>query len=100
MKQGSLFDTSPKFADSRLDEREKPRLNRQCIEIIRLMTRQDAPLSSAELNRVAFRYSARIYDLKKAGIEIVIVLRNYETGVNLYAFASEQDRERAKRACH
>lgn len=95
-EQLGLFERPPQFADARLESVERVRLNRQCIEILRLMVGRREPISNTVLNATAYRYSARIYDLRKAGITIVIVERNKETGVNWYAFASDADRERAR----
>jgi hypothetical protein len=96
MHQERLFDVAPAFSDRRLESTERVRLNKQCIEILRLMCAYRSRVSNAELNRVAFRYSARLYDLKQAAIRISIVERNHETGVNWYAFESEADREKAQ----
>lgn len=96
--QESLFEVPQRgFSDKRLEPTERVRLNRQCIEILRLMCASRARVSNAQLNNVAFRYSARLYDLRKASINIGIVERNHETGVNWYAFASEADRDLAQR---
>jgi len=94
MNQMPLFEAPRQFTDARLDAKEQVRLNRQCVAILRYMVSRER-VSNSELNEVAFRYSARIYDLKKAGIGIEIVERNRETGVNWYAFYSPDDRARA-----
>lgn len=83
------------FTDSGLDPAEKPRLDKQCLKILRLMI--EGPATNAQLSQIALRYSARIFDIRtKAGITIKIRERNREIGVNLYGFDSSADRERAE----
>ncbi len=97
MTQIGLLDGVPALVDSRLDPEEKPRLARQCINILRLMLAHGS-VTNTQLNEVAFRYSGRIFDLKeRADIHIVITERNRESGVNVYGFKSDGDRERAER---
>jgi hypothetical protein len=95
--QGSLFDTPVEFADKRLDPVERPRLNRQCLEILRRLYQAplDTGVANTELTLIALRYSARIGELRAAGLGISIVSRDAESGVNHYAFASEADRLKA-----
>ncbi len=84
------------FTDKRLDPRERPRLNKQCMKILTALYQSPGGVPNTELTKIALRYSARIGDMKKeAGIRIKIVNRCASSGVNLYAFASEFDRERA-----
>ena len=78
MQQGELFSGFPS-----MPEVERQRLSRQCREILERLQR--GPASSAELNRIAFRYSARIHELRKAGYEIRLTDHDHESGVTWYA---------------
>jgi len=42
------------------------------------------PKSNLYLNEIAFRYSARIHELRKAGHNIVITSHDRKTGVTVY----------------
>ncbi len=87
------------FTDQRLEPTVQVRLNAQCLKILRFMlVKKIGPVPNSDLNAVAYRYSARIYDLKQAGIKIQIVRRDVASGVHYYDFASPGDRERAAEA--
>ncbi len=97
--QLDLFpNTQQNFTDQRLEPAVQVRLNAQCLKILRFMLAKIGPVPNSDLNAVAYRYSARIYDLKQAGIKIQIVRRDVATGVHYYDFASLGDRERAAEA--
>ena len=46
-------------------EADSPRLNKQCLAILERLRR--SPVTNTELNAIAFRYSARLFELRKAG---------------------------------
>lgn len=58
------------------------RLSRQCVRILERLRR--GPATNVELSEIAFRYSARIHELRAAGNDIVILERDHETGAVLY----------------
>lgn len=86
----------PQFADKRLHPDERPRLNKQCIKILKLMISVNCPVTNTRLAEIGIRYSARIHEINKAGISIQIVERNHDSGVNAYNFATPADREKAR----
>lgn len=96
MTQRSLFDTDPTrqhFSDPQLDAKEKPRLSRQCRDILRMLVA--GPQSNGALAAVALKYTGRISDIRKNGISVIASSRNFETGLVTYCLPSEADRERA-----
>ncbi len=70
------------FADPRLDEREKPRLSGQCLKIYERL--QQGPVTNKELALIALKYTSRISDIRKSGVKIKVIERDYETGLVRY----------------
>lgn len=70
------------FADTRLEESEKPRLSHQCQLILeRLKT---GPATNMELSEIALKYTSRISDLRKSGFKVSVKDRDHETGCVTY----------------
>ena len=64
------------------------RLSRQCREILDLLLRRrDEGVRTSELAGIALKYSARISELRGAGVDVVCVERSSD-GNNLYAMAN------------
>lgn len=47
---------------------DKTRLSRQCETILAML--RERPRSNVELNAIAYRFSARIFELRRAGFRI------------------------------
>ncbi len=77
--QPDLFD----FWDDSLAETEKPRLSRQCQEILDRL--RCGRLTNLELSAIALKYTGRISDLRKSGHDVRCVERNHSTGRTVYA---------------
>lgn len=79
------FDVEPepiRFADNRLEKEEKPRLGGQCRAIVERL--QEGPATNRELAAISLKYTSRISDLRKSGYNIVVVSRDYKTGIVWY----------------
>jgi hypothetical protein len=70
------------FADTRLEPEEKPRLSRQCREILERLQR--GPATNKELAMIALKYTGRISDLRASGFDVRKVSQDYKTGVVVY----------------
>ena len=66
------------LSDTWIDERERPRLSRQCVDI--LMRLLEGEASNKELSGIALKYTGRLSDLRASGIPVSITRRNHETG--------------------
>ena len=82
MQQLSLFDRVIEPQDPKVAEQAKPRLSRQCQAILARLRRGSA--NNAELGTIAMRFSARIFDLRKAGFKIETFDHDHLTGVVWY----------------
>lgn len=86
MTQRDLFDrfTEPLRAseprESRVPAEDRERTDTQRAAILERLRR--GPVRNTELNQIAFRYSARIYELRKAGHDIDV--QSLGGGVNVY----------------
>lgn len=78
----TLFDLPP-VANVTVPAAAVPRVTRQAREILARLRQGRA--TNSDLNGIAFRYSARIHELRKAGHDIRIVDRNDESGLTVYA---------------
>lgn len=74
--------TDIQFADTRLDEAEKPRLSRQCQQILERLQR--GTVTNLELSNIALKYTSGISDLRKSGFKIEVKEREHETGLVVY----------------
>ena len=74
--------TGDLFADPSLDDREKPRLSRQCAEILALLRQGVA--TNRDLARLSLKYTGRISDLRKAGHRIEVIQRDHDIGLVWY----------------
>jgi hypothetical protein len=84
MTQQGLFTQAISIPVHRsIHEAERPRLSRQCIEIHERL--KLGPATNADLSQIAQRFSARLGELKAAGIRWSIVHRDRDRGVNTYA---------------
>lgn len=89
-EQFTLFpDQSNGLADRRLKEIERKRLSRQCVLILLRLLK--GPVVNTELNVIAFRYSARIGEIRNAGVAVDIIDRDHETGVVTYQLREDLD---------
>lgn len=93
MKQPSLFDTDDigldaygkrriEPTDPHLTPAEKPRLSRQCREILERL--RQGPATNSELASIALKYTGRCSDLRAAGCIIDIASRDHQTGLVTY----------------
>jgi len=71
------------------------RLTKQCASIVARL--QKGPATNTELSSIALRYSARIFELRKAGYQIEIISRDDESGVCLYSLTKEPKNENVSR---
>jgi hypothetical protein len=89
--QSSLpFDRDPepiRFADTKLEPEERPRLGGQCRAILERLRRGRA--TNRELAGISLKYTGRISDLRKSGYEIVVVSRDRKTGLTWYELRRE-----------
>ena len=85
--QGLLFDPKPLLPSPALPREERARLNRQAEAVLARLRR--GPATNVELNEIAFRYSARIEELRKAGHRIEREPVAGQKGVNRYRLAGE-----------
>ena len=69
-------------ADPTVVREAKPRLSRQCREIVALLER--GPATNRELSQIAQRFGARLKDLRAAGYVIETTPVSHERGVFLY----------------
>lgn len=79
MNQPSLFNQPPGPVDPNVDDRDKPRLSKQCAMILEAL--RHAEQTNWELMMIATRYGARIHDLRRAGYDIRVQLRGGGTFV-------------------
>lgn len=75
----------PPAVDRSVDRAERPRLNRQSLEVLARL--REGPASNGELAAITHRFSARFYDLRKAGYKIECVEKDAATGLRVYALA-------------
>lgn len=69
--------------DQRVEAEARPRLGKQCLAILRRL--QEGPATGEELQRIAHRYGARIWDLKRrAGYDIRLIERRAADGFTKY----------------
>jgi len=80
MRQRDLFDESIQPLDPNILEDDKPRVAGHSGQILRRL--QMGPATNVQLNKICFRYSARIYDLRSRGYPIRC--ERGEGGVNVY----------------
>ena len=78
------FDVKPsiRFADTRIEPEEKPRLSRQCRLILERL--RMGPASNKELAGIALKYTGRISDLRKSGYDIRLVSQDKKSGLAIY----------------
>lgn len=80
------FDSEPEpviqFADTNLEKEEKPRLSRQCREILERLKQGTA--TNKELAAIALKYTSRISDLRASGYDVRIVSRDRKSGIVVY----------------
>lgn len=76
--------------DPHVDPVDAPRLSRQAAEIL-AMLRARGTCTNMELTRITHRFSARLWDLRKAGFSIVTVALRDGSGVVTYRLV-ESDR--------
>lgn len=81
MIQPTLFDAPP-VAPACIPEPERKRLSAQSQAILDRLRR--GPATNYELAQIALKYTSRLSDCRKAGYDVRMVSRNYETGVTLY----------------
>ena len=62
---------------------EEPRLSRQSLAVLERL--RQGPAENTELVLIAQRFGARVHDLRGAGFPVVILSRDRETGVTVYA---------------
>lgn len=62
--------------------RESQRLSSQANQILLLLTA--GPASNRTLAAISLKYTSRISDLRRAGHNIVVASRNYDTGETTY----------------
>lgn len=94
--QFGLFDTDgnahqPKRAtlvDDRLPAEAKPRLTRQAVAVLARL--EQGPATNMELIPIATRFSARIYDLRKAGYIIETDMLDSSNGITLYTLKGQR----------
>lgn len=77
--------TSPRIVptDPNVVPAESPRLTGQNLKILQRLRQGQA--SNKELSQIALKYTSRISDLRKFGFDVVVVNRDYETGLTFYA---------------
>lgn len=69
--------------DPHVDKRERPRLSKQCRQI--LWRLEQGPATNVELASIALKYTSRLSDLRAAGYDVQVVERDHRTGVVRYA---------------
>lgn len=62
--------------------KESKRLSKQCQAILARL--RQGRSTNRELSELSLKYTSRISDLRKAGYQIEVVERDYETGRVLY----------------
>lgn len=72
----------PPRVSPQIDPAERPRLSRQCRQILEML--KSADRSNRELAAVSHRFSARIYELRKHGYIIREVHKDTATGLRVY----------------
>ena len=81
MTQPDLFN-QPVPIPSRAPAAMRPRLSRQCEELLAMLRRGD--LSNDQMARVARKYTSRISELRQAGYDVRPVSHNHATGLVVY----------------
>ena len=71
------------MCDPRVDPIEKPRLTRQCQEILDVLRRGDA--TNKRLSEISLKYTSRISDLRQSGYPVYVVSRDHHTGIVWYS---------------
>lgn len=79
---------SPSLVDERLPAESKPRLTRQACEVLARLER--GPATNIELIPISSRFSARIYDLRKAGYVIDTDMVDRANGITLYTLKGKR----------
>ena len=83
MTQPTLFDNPPEIKVHRsIAKEERPRLSRQCQQILDRLRR--GPAEGCELAAITHRFGGRVLELRRAGYDVRLVSRDYKTGVTLY----------------
>jgi len=94
--QGSLFDAPQpnpiRPVDPHLTPEEKPRLTRQCYEVLNAL--RNGPKTNGDFMdmRIA-RYSARVFDLRAAGY-VILTDQDRASGLTTYTLVSEPKERR------
>ena len=65
---------------------DRPRLSRQCVEILERL--KSGPATNGALSRCALKYTGRISDLRAAGYDIRIIDR-FPGGIVMYALFTD-----------
>jgi hypothetical protein len=89
MTQRSLFDTPP-AVPSRAPAPMRPRLSRQCEQILERL--RQGPATNYDLSRFALKYTSRLSEIRQAGYRVEVDHLDYETGVVTYVLREEASR--------
>lgn len=88
-QQALMFDAPIKVQprDQSVPEAAKPRLSRQCQQIVERLRRGRA--SNAELATISLKYGGRLSDARQAGYVIRCVNQDHRTGYAEYELVRE-----------
>jgi hypothetical protein len=76
--------------NTELNSRTVTRLSNQCSRILTLLASSpDGRVSNYELSAVSLKYTSRISELRKAGVNVVCVDHDKKTGLAHYAIQNE-----------
>lgn len=79
---------SPHLVDDRLPAEAKPRLSRQALAVLARL--EAGPATNLELIPISTRFSARIYDLRRAGYVIDTDQGDKASGVTTYTLKGQR----------
>lgn len=91
-RQLSLFDRPHRPvepADPNVSPEGRPRLSRQCREVLDRLREESA--TNAELADITHRFGGRLYDLRKAGCVIEKTFQDHRTGLVIYELKYEPE---------
>ena len=79
--------------DPTVTAEEAPRLSRQCLAILDRL--REGPATNRELATISLKYTGRLSEVRRYlhfhGDDVVVVRRDYRSGLTLYALKSQTE---------